>query len=259
MYVPTAYAETDERTLHDFIRQNNFGLLVAHGEGGLSASHLPILLDPYSGPRGHLLGHMARANRQWRQVEGEVLVVFSGPHAYISPTWYEARDVVPTWNYVAVHAYGTLRLVEDREELMNLLGRMVDFYEGSRAKPWPLDQESEYIAQMVKAIVGFRIEISRLEGKWKLGQNHPPERRARVVRALEAQNEEDSRAIASLMAATIKDKAPQSERCSTYLVRRGSYDPAEKPDRRSPRDLSGSCDASLKPVQPSLPPEAQSG
>ena len=100
---------------HAFIRSHGFATLFTHGENGMTATHLPLLLDPDAGPHGHLLGHMARANPQWKDIQGEALVVFSGPHAYVSPTWYETPGTVPTWNYVAVHAYGPLRLVEDRD------------------------------------------------------------------------------------------------------------------------------------------------
>src|SRR5258708_7170285 len=127
MYIPSAFAETDLATLHDFIQAHSFALLASHHDGQPLASHLPLLLDRATGVQGTLRGHMARANPQWRQADGtEVLAVFLGPHAYVSPTWYEADDVVPTWNYVAVHAYGTLRLIDDREALLAIVGEMVE-------------------------------------------------------------------------------------------------------------------------------------
>src|SRR4051794_35885289 len=114
MYVPAHFEQTDLATLHAFIEDHSFGLLTSMLDGRLFASHLPFLLDRQAGPFGSLLGHVAKANPQWRQLAGqEVFVVFSGPHAYVSPTWYEAEHVVPTWNYVAVHAYGRCRLIED--------------------------------------------------------------------------------------------------------------------------------------------------
>src|SRR5438067_12583233 len=118
MYVPAAFAVTDTAKLHPFMRQNSFAVLTSHAGGGLIASHLPLLLDADAGPHGHLLGHMARANPQWRDVRGEVMAIFSGPHAYVSPSWYEEEGTVPTWNYVAVHAYGTFRVVEDMDILL---------------------------------------------------------------------------------------------------------------------------------------------
>jgi transcriptional regulator len=199
MYNPVAFAETDTAKLHAFVRQHSFATLVSSGSGGLVASHLPLLLDPQAGPAGRLLGHMARANPQWRELDGEVLAIFQGPHTYISPSWYEEPGLVPTWNYVAVHVYGTLHLVEGREDLLEILRRAVAFYEGSRPEPWPLERVGDRLDGLLRAIVGFRIEISRLEGKWKLSQNHPEERRRKVIRALAEQPDDDSRQIAALM------------------------------------------------------------
>ncbi|MDG3007754.1 FMN-binding negative transcriptional regulator [Paludisphaera mucosa] len=199
MYVPASFAETDAARLNDFMRRHGFALLTSHGEGGLVASHLPLLLDADAGPRGRLIGHMARANPQWRLVEGEVMAVFSGPHAYVSPSWYEEAGTVPTWNYAAVHAYGVFRLVEDREGLLDVLRRSVATYEGPRPEPWRFDEADPQVEMMLRAIVGFRIEITRLEGKWKLSQNHPEGRRRKVIRALAARPDEDSRAIAGMM------------------------------------------------------------
>ncbi len=199
MYVPAAFAVTDRARLHEFMGRYSFALLTSHGGGGLVASHLPLLLDADAGPHGHLLGHMARANPQWRDVRGEVMVVFSGPHAYVSPSWYGEAGTVPTWNYVAVHAYGTFHVVEDREGLLAILRRSVLAHEGPRPDPWTFDESGPHVEKLLEAIVGFRIEVTRLEGKWKLNQNHTEERRRRVVRALEARPDDDSQAIASIM------------------------------------------------------------
>jgi transcriptional regulator len=165
----------------------------------LVASHLPLLLDTDAGQMGSLIGHMARANSQWRDVRGEVMALFTGPHVYVSPSWYEEEGTVPTWNYAAVHAYGTVQLVEDRESLVDILRKSVDVYEGSRPQPWTLDENAAYVQQMMRGIVGFRIHITRLEGKWKLSQNHSEERRGRVISALEKQPDEHSQAIVAMM------------------------------------------------------------
>jgi transcriptional regulator len=199
MYVPAAFTETDTTRLHEFMERHSFAVLTSRSEGGLIASHLPLLLDPDAGTCGHLIGHMARANPQWRDVQGEVLVVYSGPHAYVSPSWYEEGGTVPTWNYVAVHAYGSFHRVEEREALLAILHRSVRTYEGPRPDPWPFDESAPHVENLLRAIVGFRIEITRLEGKWKLSQNHSEDRRHRVERALEGQAEPDSRAVAVLM------------------------------------------------------------
>ena len=173
MYIPSAFAETDTATLHDFIGRHSFAILTSHGEDGLIAGHLPLLLDAAAGPHGHLIGHMARANAQWRRVQGEVMAVFAGPHAYVSPSWYEAEGTVPTWNYVAVHAYGRFTLVEERGALLEILRASVHTYEAPRESPWVFDESAGHVENLLKAIVGFRIEITRLEGKWKLSQNRP--------------------------------------------------------------------------------------
>jgi len=210
MYVPASFAETDTHRLHAFMRRHSFALLTSHGEGGLLASHLPLLLDPGACPLGALFGHMARANPQWRHPVGEVMAVFSGPHAYVSPSWYREGETVPTWNYVAVHAYGTFRVVDDRDGLLEILRRSVATYEGPRPDPWPFDESSPHVGTMLKAIVGFRVEITRLEGKWKLGQNHPEERRRRVIGALSSQPDDDSQAVAALMAEALRPRgAPE--------------------------------------------------
>jgi transcriptional regulator len=199
MYLPAAFAESDKPTIHDFIGRHSFATLVTHGGAGLVASHLPLLLEPDAGALGHLVGHMARANPQWKDVRGEALAIFAGPHAYVSPSWYEEEGTVPTWNYVAVHAYGTFQVVEGREPLLEILRKSVQTYEGPRTAPWIFDESAGHVETLLKAIVGFRIAISRLEGKWKLSQNHPERRREKVIRALGGQPDEDSRAVAALM------------------------------------------------------------
>jgi len=199
MYIPASHAETDPAKLHEFMSRNSFATLVTENETGMVASHLPLLFDADAGRMGMLMGHMARANPQWRDVRGEVMALFTGPHVYISPAWYEADGTVPTWNYVAVHAYGTFHVVEDREILLELLRRTVAYYESPRPDPWTFDETAPHVDQMIRGIVGFRIEINRLEGKWKLSQNHPEERRRRVIRALEAQPDDHSQAVAAMM------------------------------------------------------------
>lgn len=203
MYIPASFRISDASELHAFMREHSFATLVTRGCDGMVATHLPLLLDPGAGPRGTLLGHMARANPQWRDVSGEALAIFPGPHAYISPTWYESSGTVPTWNYAAVHAYGAFQLVENRDSLHDILSRSVSAYERGMPEPWSYDVDDPDIDKMLKAIVGFRIEIGRLEGKAKLGQNHPEEHRRKVIRALEARSDDDSRAIARMMAATL--------------------------------------------------------
>lgn len=199
MFVPPHFAETDLSKLHAAMERYSFGMLVTQSGGVPFVTHLPLLLTRSDGPHGSLSGHLARANPQWRELVGQpVLAVFSGPHAYISPTWYETENAVPTWNYVAVHAYGRATLIEDPDALLDLLQQSVTVYEGGMPQPWAIDTASPVVRKLLAQIVGFRIEIERLEGKWKLNQNHPVERRRKVVTALSERGPE-AVAIAEMM------------------------------------------------------------
>ncbi len=211
MYIPASFAERNLSKLHDFVTANSFATLVSassHQPGNFSeplASHLPLLCDRRAGPLGRIVGHMAAANPHWRDLDGQkVLAIFSGPHAYISPTWCETDNAVPTWNYVAVHVVGTVRIERDPTRLDEIVRAYVEFYEATMPDPWRLDSaEPDFVARMLDAIVGFTIEIERIEGKWKLSQNHQPERREMVIRGLQALGGEDRVRIANLMAETI--------------------------------------------------------
>jgi transcriptional regulator len=194
--------------LHDFIEQHSFGLLVSEVDELPFATHLPFLLERSGGPNGALVGHMARANPQWRDAIGQfALAIFSGPHAYISPTWYEAEQVVPTWNYTAVHAYGRVEIIEVERTLLEIVQRTVRVYEQAMPQPWSFGDSETFVERMLGQIVGFRIEIKKIEGKWKLNQNHPPERRKKVVRALSERGDENSTAIAALVSQKIDEGA----------------------------------------------------
>jgi transcriptional regulator len=208
MYVPTAFAEADPTRLHAFVEQNSFGLLVSQVDGRPFATHLPLLLEPTAGPHGTLVGHMARANPQWRELAGQTaLAVFSGPHAYVSPTWYATEVAVPTWNYVAVHAYGRPRLLADAAAVRALLERIVREFEDPlpAGERWSMERlDSDYAAQMAGAVAAFELPISRLEGKRKLSQNRSPADRRGVVGALRRQGEPLGLDVASLMAAGLE-------------------------------------------------------
>jgi transcriptional regulator len=207
MYVPAHFSQTDRSRLFEFMEQNSFALLVSQWGGEPFATHLPLLVDRTAGPGGTLIGHVARANPHWQTTDRNALVVFSGPHAYISPSWYEAENVVPTWNYLAVHAYGKLQIVEDHDATLAIVQDFVAFYEKSLPRPWTISEGDAFIDKMAKSVVGFRIEISRLEGKWKLNQNHPRERRQKVIDALSQRRDENSLAIAAWMAETLREQA----------------------------------------------------
>lgn len=186
MYIPASFAETDQDTLHSFIEQHSFGLLVTHDGAEPTATHIPFLLDRDAGTHGCLIGHVARANPQWKTLEdASPLVVFSGPHAYISPTWFEAQNTVPTWNYTAVHVYGQARLITDDAGLLQIVRRTVDVYESGLPEPWSLDRpDPDFVHGLLGSIVGFEIPIDRIEGKWKLNQNHDEQRREKVIHQL---------------------------------------------------------------------------
>ncbi|MBJ2266840.1 FMN-binding negative transcriptional regulator [Pseudomonas sp. MF6772] len=178
MYTPRAFALDDLPELQQLIRHTRLAQLVTFGEHGLQASHLPLLLNPDEGPNGTLYGHLAKANRQWQDLQNgsEALVIFAGAEAYVSPGFYPAKaehgKVVPTWNYLAVHAYGQAEVFTDAERLLTLVSALTDRHENGRAQPWKVsDAPVDYIDGMLKAIVGFALPIQRLQGKRKLSQN----------------------------------------------------------------------------------------
>jgi transcriptional regulator len=203
MYIPNSFREDDPALLHELMRQNSFAALATEHDGAPFATHLPLMLDSERGPHGTLQGHMARANPQWRDfAEGhEALVIFQGPHAYISPSWYEVAPSVPTWNYAVVHAYGTPRIIEGGQALRAMLGQLVDTHEAGFARPWRMELPDDYIDKMLRAIVGFEIEITRLEGKFKMSQNRGENDQRRVVAALAASGDALGAAVAEIMRA----------------------------------------------------------
>jgi transcriptional regulator len=177
MYLPGHFAQPDLAALHALMREHPLAALVTLAPDGPSADHLPLELDPSAGEHGTLRGHVARANPLWRAAAGKaVLAIFSGPQAYVSPSWYPSKaathKVVPTWNYTVVHAHGVLRTVDDAPWLRALVGRLTDHFEAPRPAPWAVDDApAEYVEQLLRAIVGIEIPIARLTGKWKLSQN----------------------------------------------------------------------------------------
>jgi transcriptional regulator len=205
MYIPDHFVESDLNRLHEFIEQNSFGVLVSQVDGSPFATHLPLLLERDSGPYGTLVGHTARANPQCAAAGDQaVLAIFSGPHAYISPSWYEAENVVPTWNYIAVHASGRLRIIEDEPNLSSIVQRMTEIYERSMPRPWSFDGSTRFAERLLSQIIGFRIEIEQIEGKWKMSQNQTTERQAKVVAALHERSDPNSQAVAEIIDARLK-------------------------------------------------------
>ncbi len=206
MYTPSSFALNDLHELHQHILGTRLAVLVTHGDDGLQASHLPLLLNPDEGASGTLYGHFARANPQWKALQqgAEALVIFAGADAYITPAFYPAKaehgKVVPTWNYVAVHAYGTAEVFTDADRLLQLVSALTDRHESARDQPWKVaDAPVDYIDGMLKAIVGFALPILRLEGKRKLGQNRSTADIAGVRAGLAASPDVHDQALAHLM------------------------------------------------------------
>ena len=200
MYLPKYYEVTDGPKLFDFMKNNSFGILFSHTGDEPMASHLPFIIDEHSGENGLILGHMAKANRQWRYADGEqVMVVFHGPHTYVSPTWYQEEESVPTWNYVAVHSTGVFKATEDPSVMQEMVERLTVQHEASQPQPWEMDFGTDYAEQMMKRIVAFQIEITSLQGKWKLNQNQSNLRRERVAAKLNQSTNDVDRQVARLM------------------------------------------------------------
>jgi transcriptional regulator len=206
MYTPSSFAIDDLHELHQQILGTRLAVLVTRGEQGLQASHLPLLLNSDQGPNGTLYGHFAKANPQWKELQNgaEALVIFAGADAYVSPGFYPSKaehgKVVPTWNYVAVHAYGTAEVFTDADHLRTLVSALTDRHEAGRASPWKVaDAPADYIDGMLKAIVGFALPIQRLEGKRKLSQNRNAADITGVREGLAASPDAHDQALAHLM------------------------------------------------------------
>lgn len=201
MYIPTLFREDDLATLHEFMQAYSFATVVTVHDGKPFSSHLPLYLDRGAGLHGSLVGHMALANPQWEYMQNgcDVLVMFHGPHAYVSPAWYaENPMVVPTWNYMAVHASGKARILQ-QNELVQALHKLVEENESSYIQPWRLDLTEEMREKLLGAIVGFEVLLSDIEGKFKLSQNRVREDQIKVIAQLETMPDESSRQIAEQM------------------------------------------------------------
>lgn len=202
MYVPRHFSQGDTARAHDLIRDNVFATLVTEISGRPEGTHVPVVLDADRGERGSLRFHLARANptsEALREAPG-VLMVFVGPHTYISPDWYAHENLVPTWNYAVVHAYGVPRCMDDAE-LRRLLDDLSASQEGRLPKtPWTTDKmPAELVEKMCKAIVGFDLPIGELQAKWKFNQNRGAADRKGVVDALEALGGEANLAVSATM------------------------------------------------------------
>ncbi|TCP29404.1 PaiB family negative transcriptional regulator [Scopulibacillus darangshiensis] len=204
MYIPKHFMIKDEEEAYNIIKEHSFATLFSQHNGEPFATHLPLILNR---EEGLLYGHFARPNPQWRDIEDQnVLAVFHGPHAYISSSWYETTKSVPTWSYVAVHVTGRVKIVENEEELIGYLHDLVQAYEEPDSSYNLEEIDPSFISGMSKGIVGFKINIDKMEGKYKLSQNHSSERRKRVIDQLEQIPGEDAKQIAKLMKENLGNK-----------------------------------------------------
>jgi transcriptional regulator len=205
MYIPRANQEDRIPVLHKLMEDQPFASLITMGSSGLLASHIPMMLEQ-NGAKGQLRGHISRANTQWRDYTPsvEALAIFSGPQHYITPNWYpekrETGKVVPTWNYVVVHAYGYLKIVQDSEWLLAHLATLTSVHEQGSPVPWKIgDAPKDYIDALLKGIVGLEITIERLEGKWKVSQNRSEQDRDGVAMGLGELNTAESLEMKALV------------------------------------------------------------
>ena len=205
MYTPPAFKDDDLDSIRATIRAARLANLVTATADGPIATPLPLFLDESEGERGVLYGHVAKANPQWRSAPiGDALAIFMGPEAYVTPSWYatkqETGKVVPTWNYIAVHAYGPVEFFEDAERLLQVVTRLTNRHEQSRAEPWAVsDAPAEFVAAQLRGIVGLRIPVTRFEGKRKMSQNRPETDRVRVAAGLAASDNPQDREVAPLI------------------------------------------------------------
>ena len=205
MYTPPAYKQDDPEVLLAIIGQARLATLVTATAEGLLATPLPLFLDESEGPYGTLYGHLARANSQWSlPALDEALALFSGPDAYITPSWYATKQktgkVVPTWNYVAVHAYGPVEFFQEKSRLLDVVSRLTTVHEKDRADPWAVaDAPDSYIQSQLKGIVGVRLPVTRLEGKLKMGQRDSAADRLGVAKGLADSERASDRAVAPLI------------------------------------------------------------
>lgn len=200
MYRPQHFEVEDRQTIYGLMRDWSFAVLVSQVDDRPFATHLPLHLDDADPDAPRLLGHMARPNPHWRSFDGETeaLAVFQGPHTYVSPNWYANENLVPTWNYAAVHVGGRPRLIEAPAEMRAVLERLTGTYESDATGNWSMDRlDDDLIRRQMGGIAVFELPIERLEAKWKMSQNRRPEDRAGVVEALRGQGDEMSTAVAS--------------------------------------------------------------
>lgn len=210
MYIPEHFKEANPERVAALVQRHPFGALVTAPGGVPFISHLPFFFESTADRHGKLLGHMARANPQWQHFAGSgtVLAVFQGPHAYVSPSWYSSPGV-PTWNYAVAHLYGKPRLIEDEASVARLITQLTHIYESTMPNPWKPDFSGERHAKLLSMVVGFEIEITEVQGKFKLSQNRPAEDQQRVIEALSQSSNPLDHSMATLMAEMTNTGTPK--------------------------------------------------
>lgn len=204
MYIPKQFKNDNQKEVIAFIEQHSFGILFSQNEAAPQATHLPFIIKEEE-DEIILISHMAKANPQWKTLQDKsALAVFTGPHAYISASWYEESGTVSTWNYVSAHAHGRVEIVTDPQHLKEILTTATDFYEKDFQEPWRVEDYEETVDSMLGGIVGIKLVVEKLEGKWKLNQHHSDQRKERVIKQLKNQSAYDSKEIAKLMERNLK-------------------------------------------------------
>ena len=204
MYLPPHFRQDDREEIFAAIERARLGTIVTIGPDGPLVSHVPMMLDRDASPNGTIFCHLSRGNAQWRTPSDNALVIFLGPDAYVTPTWYSNKtltgEVVPTWNYIAVHVYGPMRVIEEPRELRGLLERLTTRHEDPRPQPWAVgDAPDDYLAKQFCGIVGIEIPIARIDGKWKMSQNASADDRESVAAGLDASGDSSDRETARVM------------------------------------------------------------
>lgn len=206
MYIPPHSLIEDIQVIHNFIENNSFAILVTKNKEKINATHIPVLIKKNEGNYGTLYCHIAKANMQWKDFDKDVLVIFSGAHHYISSSWYETDQSVPTWNYLSVHAYGEMEIVNDRDDKIRIVNELVKYFEGEGSTYSTNNLRESYFEGLLKGIVAFRIGITKLEGKQKLSRNRSKESQKSVITELEKAGNDNAKQIAELMKKNLSSK-----------------------------------------------------
>ncbi len=206
MYIPNYTAVTEKDEVFEIIESNSFAILITHSGKSLNAAHIPIMLERNEGDFGTLYGHIAAANDLFAEIDNEALAIFSGPHKYISSSWYETDQSVPTWNYISAHAYGPVEIISEFTDKLEIVNRQVLNFESSDSTYSANSLNSDYLNGQMMGITAFRMKITRLEGKKKLSQNHSKERQGLVIGKLAEIDDDNAREIAQMMTKNLKDK-----------------------------------------------------